>query len=706
MKQKLFAFIATLALLFSLLPLSAGALSYQTVKDSQIGMVKGDTTVASPRDGQIISLNGTVYLVDLAGLYGFPSLTVFKSWGYLPEKILPALPTESALSMLDLVPMRDSGCSNPLAQIHGTCGGSSPRIGQLVKTQDRTIYVVVQGGLLGIPSLEVFKSWGFASNQIAFANSAESSLSQIGLVPSRDPACKTPMDQLSSLCGTAASASPRTGQLITKGKTIYLVSPTPSLLAFSSKEIFYSWGFTFKQIIQANKAELALAQTNLVPMKDPNCQTAWDQLAGSCIVRQQTLDISTNMGPAIVGQKYIANFTIVNGGLQNSSSLTGTGAPAGLSFSNSVRRMYACDPLPDGTGCGGLLSDPTYAILSGTPTQAGSFVLELVAVSNGQTVSKHFTLVVNPTSSTAPVISSLSLTSGAVGATLIITGSGLNVFQNAGNGDSVGYNIWFTNGNYSIPMNGTISSDNLINAKIPETLCPGNERFSCTSLDTIKVSPGDYSIYVKGVNGSSLVTNKLTYTVTSPQTSTSCVINSFAATSSTINVGQSTQLAFSLTNCTDSNIKILDDTNTYLGFNSPSPVTISPTATKTYVLSASNAIGAATSQKVTVTVTGVLAYSCLPSGVSSDTLVSSDIGAYNTVTVSQKLSSLRAVCQGDKLVDGSGKPIYFYNLIGCWGNPPNNYLELMANQSQEIAKLQFQYNVITIPCSTSRFQIQ
>lgn len=33
-----------------------------------------------------------------------------------------------------------------------------------------------------------------------------------------------------------------------------------------------------------------------------------------------------------------------------------------------------------------------------------------------------------------------------------------------------------------------------------------------------------------------------------------------------------------------------------------------------------------------------------------------------------------------KLVDGTGREVYFYQLTGCWGNAPFNYQAILAKQ--------------------------
>ena len=98
---------------------------------------------------------------------------------------------------------------------------------------------------------------------------------------------------------------------------------------------------------------------------------------------------------------------------------------------------------------------------------------------------------------------------------------------------------------------------------------------------------------------------------------------------------------------------------------------------------------------------------CLPAEISLDSLVTSEPakanqpGATMKVTVRMRLVQLKARCKRGKLVDGKGKQIYFYTLIGCWGNPPADYLELLKHQAQEIQRLKKRYTVIQIPCAQS-----
>jgi hypothetical protein len=98
---------------------------------------------------------------------------------------------------------------------------------------------------------------------------------------------------------------------------------------------------------------------------------------------------------------------------------------------------------------------------------------------------------------------------------------------------------------------------------------------------------------------------------------------------------------------------------------------------------------------------GLFYQSCLPQGNELTAVVSIDIGGANRVTVQRKLLELGAYCAGNILVDQHGKQIYFYRLIDCWGIPPENYLDIVRNQADEIAKLKAQYTVIEMTCDPS-----
>lgn len=87
---------------------------------------------------------------------------------------------------------------------------------------------------------------------------------------------------------------------------------------------------------------------------------------------------------------------------------------------------------------------------------------------------------------------------------------------------------------------------------------------------------------------------------------------------------------------------------------------------------------------------------CLPPGLTPDDLVDVHL------TTGQKLSELKAYCTAqDILTDGTGKPITFYRLTGCWGNAPIGYDAILKKQQNEIDALKRSYDVIEMSCNPS-----
>ena len=101
---------------------------------------------------------------------------------------------------------------------------------------------------------------------------------------------------------------------------------------------------------------------------------------------------------------------------------------------------------------------------------------------------------------------------------------------------------------------------------------------------------------------------------------------------------------------------------------------------------------------------------CLPANVEADEVISSEPAKpgqpAKLITVKSRLNQLGARCAGKRLVDSKGKQIHFYRLTGCWGNPPENYEEILDNQQKELASLRRRYRVIEISCNPRGVLIQ
>ncbi len=104
--------------------------------------------------------------------------------------------------------------------------------------------------------------------------------------------------------------------------------------------------------------------------------------------------------------------------------------------------------------------------------------------------------------------------------------------------------------------------------------------------------------------------------------------------------------------------------------------------------------------------------SCLPDGVAATDIVSVEqvksgvASKMRQITVATKLKQLRARCRRGKLVDATGREIRFYQLKDCWGNPPEGYEEILAQQAKELEDLRKRYHVIEMTCNPSGELIQ
>jgi hypothetical protein len=91
-------------------------------------------------------------------------------------------------------------------------------------------------------------------------------------------------------------------------------------------------------------------------------------------------------------------------------------------------------------------------------------------------------------------------------------------------------------------------------------------------------------------------------------------------------------------------------------------------------------------------------FSCLPQDVRADEVVSYDVEGKSILTVKKKLIELRARCRRGKLVDAKGREIRFFR-ISCWGNPPEDYLEIQKREGEALAELKKHYSVIVFGCN-------
>jgi hypothetical protein len=76
------------------------------------------------------------------------------------------------------------------------------------------------------------------------------------------------------------------------------------------------------------------------------------------------------------------------------------------------------------------------------------------------------------------------------------------------------------------------------------------------------------------------------------------------------------------------------------------------------------------------------------------------------VTVEDELIRVKARVGSDGVLhDERGKPIAFFKLTGCWGNPPTNYGEIINEQNRRLEELRRTHTVITLTCNPSGIPI-
>jgi|SRR5215475_15194039 len=90
-------------------------------------------------------------------------------------------------------------------------------------------------------------------------------------------------------------------------------------------------------------------------------------------------------------------------------------------------------------------------------------------------------------------------------------------------------------------------------------------------------------------------------------------------------------------------------------------------------------------------------FDCLPKDVQLNDVVTAGTKKRN-VTVEKTLIQMKAQCRKGKLVDVKRREIRFFR-PSCWGNPPNDYLEIQQRENAELQKLKRTYTVIVFGCN-------
>ncbi len=179
---------------------SAGAfLSYGFLNFSQVQPADASVTALptgsfiAPADGKIFcatetkgsDVAGECALITGSQKASFTSAAVFAAQGHSFERAM-------------------YGDSSFLSKTSNIDNGSAAHLPGVLVNNGGTVQMVVSGGLWGIPSIEVFNSWGYSFADVVPANSADTAKSQVGVIPARMAGELTPT-------GTTGPSNPGTG---------------------------------------------------------------------------------------------------------------------------------------------------------------------------------------------------------------------------------------------------------------------------------------------------------------------------------------------------------------------------------------------------------------------------------------------------------------------------------------------------------------
>jgi hypothetical protein len=148
-----------------------------------------------PQDGSIICSDrgadqGTCYFISGGQKFGFTSAAVFTGLGFSFANAKTGDVSWMTMSSTLLN-------SSTMQHLPGT-----------LINQNGTVYLVGTNGLLGIPDLNTFNSWGYSFNNVVPANSADSSLTQTGVMALRQAGQLSPTNTTTtctSNCGTSTT---------------------------------------------------------------------------------------------------------------------------------------------------------------------------------------------------------------------------------------------------------------------------------------------------------------------------------------------------------------------------------------------------------------------------------------------------------------------------------------------------------------------
>ena len=155
--------------------LSYGFLSWSQVMDADSSVTSLPTgSFIAPQDGRIFcatetkdnDVKGECALITGGQKAAFTSEAVFTGQGFSFSRAF-------------------YGDSSFLAKTSNIDSSSAQHRPGVLINNNGTVQLVVNGGLWGVPSMEVFNSWGWSFADVVPANTADKMLTQVGIIPAR-----------------------------------------------------------------------------------------------------------------------------------------------------------------------------------------------------------------------------------------------------------------------------------------------------------------------------------------------------------------------------------------------------------------------------------------------------------------------------------------------------------------------------------------
>jgi hypothetical protein len=119
-----------------------------------------------PMEGSLINDHGTVYVITSGERAGFTKAAVFLGLGYKWSNVI----------------VGDTSFITTLPPINSTAQAHLP--GTLINDKG-TVYLIAPEGKIGIPSIDVFKSWGYSFGKAVLANAFDHPILQVGVMSPR-----------------------------------------------------------------------------------------------------------------------------------------------------------------------------------------------------------------------------------------------------------------------------------------------------------------------------------------------------------------------------------------------------------------------------------------------------------------------------------------------------------------------------------------